>query len=65
MARHHEVAAKAPKSKMLLGIWSEPHLGAGLSEKRTLCDGELSGPEDDSVGAGIGSYGIGDYGQGA
>ena len=60
MARHHEVAARAPKSEMVLDIWSEPHLGAGLPEKHTLCDGELSGPEDASVWAGIGSYGIGD-----
>ena len=56
-------ALKGKKGKMFFDVWSEQNFGAGLPEKGTLCDGELSGPDDDKVWGGSGTYWIGDYEQ--
>ena len=56
-------ALKGKKGKMFFDVWSDQYFGAGLPEKGTLCDGELSGADDSSVWGGSGTYWSGDYEQ--
>jgi len=56
-------ALKGKKGKMFFDVWSEPNFDSAYTNPGTLCDGELSGPDDESVWGGSGTYWIGDYEQ--